>query len=56
MLNNIIPKKDNYKLSTRSYTLNKEKQFKIPSIGLIQSFKIQNYDKLKNYTLQKMKM
>jgi hypothetical protein len=47
MLNNIIPKKDNYKLSTRCYTLNKEKQFKIPSIGLIQSFKIQNYDKLK---------
>ena len=47
MLNNIIVKKDNYKLSTRCYTLNKEKQFKIPSIGLIQSFKIQNYDKLK---------
>lgn len=47
MLNNIIVKKDNYKLSTRCYTLNKEKQFKIPSIGLIQSFKIQNYNKLK---------
>jgi len=47
MLNNIIAKKDNYKLSTRCYTLNKEKQFKIPSIGLIQSFKIQHYDKLK---------
>jgi len=47
MQNNIIVKKDNYKLSTRSYTLNQEKQFKIPSIGLIQSFKIQNYDKLK---------
>lgn len=47
MLNNIIAKKDNYKLSTRCYTLNREKQFKVPSIGLIQSFKIQNYDKLK---------
>lgn len=47
MLNNIIAKKDNYKLSTRTYTLNSEKQFKIPSIGLIQSFKILNYNDLK---------
>ena len=47
MLNNIIAKKDNYKLSTRTYTLNSEKQFKIPSIGLIQSFKILNYNELK---------
>lgn len=47
MLNNIVAKKDNYKLSTRSYTLNQDKQFKIPSIGLIRSFKITNYDILK---------
>jgi hypothetical protein len=47
MLNNINVKKDNYKLSTRSYTLNKEKQFKIPSIGLLGSFRITNYKELK---------
>lgn len=40
MLNNITVKKDNFKLSKRNYTLKRENQFKTPSIGLIQSFKI----------------
>lgn len=38
--------KDSYKLSTRNYSLNFNNLYKIPSIGLIKSFKIINYNKL----------
>jgi len=37
-----------FKLSTRNYTINFNKQYKIPSIGLIQSFKIINYEEIIN--------
>ena len=45
-MNNINLVKHNYKLSTRKYNLTKDKQFKIPSIGLIQSFKILNLNSI----------
>lgn len=45
-MNSITPVRHNYKLSTRKYTLTNEKNFKIPSIGLIQSFKITNFKEL----------
>ena len=45
-MNSVSLVKNNYKLSTRTYTLNKDKYFKIPSIGLIQSFKILNLNSI----------
>jgi len=45
-MNSINLVKHNFKLSTRNYTLSTNNNFKIPSIGLIQSFKIQNFDSL----------
>jgi hypothetical protein len=46
-MNNINLLKHNYKLSTRNYSLSPSNNFKIPSIGLIQSFKILNYNEIK---------
>ena len=46
-MNNINLIKHNYKLSTRNYTLTFENNFKIPSVGLIQSFKLLNYNEIK---------
>ena len=46
-MNNINLVKHNYKLSTRNYTLDSKNNFKIPSVGLIQSFKILNYNEIK---------
>jgi hypothetical protein len=45
-MNSVNLIKHNYKLSTRTYTLTKDKHFKIPSIGLIQSFKILNFNSI----------
>ena len=45
-MNSINLVKHNFKLSTRNYTLSTNNNFKVPSIGLIQSFKIQNFDSL----------
>ena len=45
-MNSVNLIKNNYKLSTRTYTLNKDKDFKIPSIGLIQSFKVLNLNSI----------
>ena len=47
-MNNINLQKYNYKLSTRNYSLSIDNNYKIPSIGLIHSFKILNYNELKN--------
>jgi hypothetical protein len=47
-MNSVNQIRYNYKLSTRNYTITKEKHFKIPSIGLIQSFKISNYEDFVN--------
>ena len=46
-MNNINLVKNNYKLSTRNYPVSSNNNFKIPSIGLIQSFKILNYNEIK---------
>lgn len=46
-MNNINLIKYNYKLSTRNYSISCNNNFKIPSIGLIQSFKILNYNEIK---------
>lgn len=46
-MNNINLVKHNYKLSTRNYSLSPNSNFKIPSIGLIQSFKVLNYNEIK---------
>jgi|LakMenE18May11ns_1017448.scaffolds.fasta_scaffold9627160_1 hypothetical protein len=45
-MNSIQLIKHNYNLSTRKYTLSKNNNYKIPSVGLIQSFKILNYNDL----------
>jgi hypothetical protein len=45
-MNSINPVKHNYKLSTRNYTLSLNNNYKIPSVGLIQSFKVVNYDEI----------
>ena len=45
-MNSINLIKYNYKLSTRNYTVSKNNNFKIPSIGLIQSFKIINFNEI----------
>ncbi len=47
-MNNINLVKYNYKISTRNYSLSSNNNYKIPSIGLIKSFKILNYDEIKN--------
>ena len=39
--------KHNYKLSTRNYSVSGNNNYKIPSIGLIQSFKLVNFKELK---------
>ena len=47
-MNNINLQKINYKLSTRNYTISNNNNYKIPSIGLINSFKILNYNEIKD--------
>lgn len=47
-MNSINPVKHNFKLSTRNYTLSLNNNYKIPSIGLIQSFKVVNYHEIKD--------
>jgi hypothetical protein len=46
-MNSINPIKHNYKLSTRNYTVSKNNNFKTQSVGLIQSFKIINFEEIK---------
>lgn len=54
-MNTINLIKYNYKLSTRNYTVSKNNNFKIPSIGLIQSFKVTNFNEL-NEKYKKLKL
>jgi hypothetical protein len=46
-MNSVSLIKHNYKLSTRKYSVSYNNNYKIPSIGLIQSFKLINYQELK---------
>ena len=56
-MNSVTPVKYNFKLSTRKYTLSTNNHFKIPSIGLIQSFKLLNYsDLIEKYNHSKIQV
>ena len=56
-MNSVNPVKHNFKLSTRKYTLSTNNNFKIPTIGLIQSLKILNYsDLIEKYNHSKIQL
>jgi hypothetical protein len=56
-MNSVTPVKHNFKLSTRKYTLSTNNNFKIPSIGLIQSLKLLNYsDLIEKYNHSKIQL